>query len=156
MAVSGLFNSWVSARTVCSSRSRSSSRSRISSTATARSPSSPGSRGTGTRSPACTCVAYDFSLRTERTIQIVTSTPTAADRPSNQKPATKIRRCARSMNCCTVASGLPTVTTPITRSPSRTGAATYITELPSSPGSVRVARAPYSPRKVRWTSRHCE
>jgi hypothetical protein len=57
MAVSGLLSSCVSARTVCSSRSRSSSRSRISSTATARSPSSPGSLGTGTRSPACTCVA---------------------------------------------------------------------------------------------------
>ena len=53
------------------------------------------------------------------------------------------------MNCCTVASGLPTVTTPMTRAPSRTGAATYITELASSSGTLRVARAPYWPRSVR-------
>lgn len=36
--------------------------------------------------------------------------------------------------------------------PRRIGAATCITVLPSSFGSLRVLRAPYSPRSVRYTS----
>ncbi len=45
--------------------------------------------------------------------------------------------------------GLATVREPRISSPSRRGAATCITELAGSSGSLRVLRAPYSPRKVR-------
>ena len=38
----------------------------------------------------------------------------------------------------------------------RIGAPTYITELRASSSMSGVARAPYSPRSVRLTSRHCE
>jgi len=86
----------------------------------------------------------------------VAATPTASDSASSHKPATSILRSARSMNWLMVASGLATVSTPITRPASVTGAATYITELRSSVSTSRVARAPYSPRRVRATSRQRE
>ena len=57
------------------------------------------------------------------------------------------------MNGAIARLGLETVSTPAIRPcPSRTGAATYITEVLSSSGTSRVERAPYWPRKVRWTS----
>lgn len=59
----------------------------------------------------------------------------------------------RSMNGWMLRFGLDTVSTPAIPPPaSRIGAATYITVLFSSSGSSRVERAPYCPRRVRWTS----
>lgn len=75
--------------------------------------------------------------------------PISSAIPSSNAPAYKMRRSLRLITGAMVLLGLPTVSTPIMRPCSITGAATYITELFSSCGSLRVLRAPYWPRSVR-------
>ena len=124
--------------------------------ARASSPSSPGMWGAGTFLPASTWLAYWRSWRMRHTTHSVTMTPTAADKASSHRPLMKILRSARSMKACTVAVGLATVSTPMTSPLCSTGAPTYMTELRSSCWMSRVERAPYWPRSVSATSRHCE
>ncbi len=72
--------------------------------------------------------------------------------PISNAPYNMILRWLRAMNGATVWFGFAIVSTPMISSPRRIGAATCITVLLSSFGSLRVLRAPYSPRSVRYTS----
>ncbi|MNI33416.1 hypothetical protein D3C73_873650 [compost metagenome] len=69
--------------------------------------------------------------------------------PNSSAPAHRIRRSLRLITGTMVLFGLPTLSTPIIFPCSMTDAATYITELFSSCGSLRVLRAPYWPSSVR-------
>src|SRR6185312_8194033 len=81
------------------------------------------------------------------------SKPSAISPPPSQPR----RRGERSIYGCRLRLGFATVTAPIIRAPSvfdtsKIGAATYITEELSSPTISGVERAPYWPRRVRYTS----
>ena len=89
--------------------------------------------------------------RTNQTERMTTSNSTAT---TEVAPSSSVFLRAASMNWPKLCTGLPTLTAPMMAPPpaaelSRTGTATYITEVRASPSMSAVVRAPYWPRKAR-------
>ena len=150
IAASGLFISCVSVCTYCSTYCLPSSFLRMVSSAL---PSSPISflpkSGNTARSPMATALAYFPRRSSDRVNQKVTIRPIRKDAAMRTEPCLRIFFWLLSIKGWILAFGLATDNTPSNLSPSIIGAATYITVLRSSLGSVRVERAPYFPCNVR-------